>query len=66
MEDPRKVDFKKYVSKPVSKWYLARIVFYIILLSALIYLFFSQNGSKKSANIKEIKNIDKVSITIEE
>ena len=65
MEDQRKVDFKKYVSKPVSKWYLARIGFYIILLSALIYLFFFQNGKKK-VSVEEVHRIDKVKITIEE
>lgn len=65
MEDQRKVDFKKYISKPVSKWYLARIVFYVVLLGGLLYLFFSQYG-KKSVNVDEIKSIDKVTITIEE
>ena len=64
MEDQRKVDFKKYISKPVSKWYLARIIFYIVLLTGLLYLFFSQNG-KKNVDIKEVERIDKVKVTIE-
>ncbi len=64
MDDQRKVDFKKYLSKPVSKWYLARILFYIVLLTGLLYLFFSQNG-KKTIDIKKIKRIDKVNVTIE-
>ena len=65
MEDQRKVDFKKYISKPVSKWYLARIVFYIVLLTGLLYIFFSQNG-KKNVDVKDVKEIDKVTITIED
>ena len=64
MDDQRKVDFKKYLSKPVSKWYLARILFYIVLLTGLLDLFFSQNG-KKAIDIKKIKRIDKVNVTIE-
>lgn len=64
MEDERKVDFKKYVSAPVSKWYLARIIFYIVLLTGLLYLFFSQNN-KKTADIDTIESIDRVHVTIE-
>lgn len=64
MEDQRKVDFKKYAAKPASKWYLARIVFYIVLLTGLLFFFFSQNGKKK-VDLKEVKEIDKVKVTIE-
>ena len=64
MEDQRKVDFKKYASKPASKWYLVRIAFYIVLLTGLLYVFFSQNG-RKNADVKRVKQIYKVKVTIE-
>ena len=58
------MDFKKYTSPPVSKWYLVRIVFYIILLTGLIILFFYQKN-KQEVNPEKIESIDKVNITIE-
>lgn len=64
MKEERKVDFKKYVSKPVSKWYLVRIAFYIILLTGLIVLFFYQNNKQK-VNPEKIDSIENVNITIE-
>jgi hypothetical protein len=64
MEDQRKVDFKKYISKPVSNWYLVRIVFYIVLLSGLLYIFFSRN-EKSNFEVEEIKSIDGINVTLE-
>lgn len=64
MESNRKMDFKKYTSPPVSKWYLVRIVFYIILLTGLIVLFFYQKN-KQEVNPEKIESIDNMNITIE-
>lgn len=64
MESKRKLDFKKYTSPAVSKWYLARIAFYIILLTGLIALFFSQKDKPKK-DVRETKKIENVKITIE-
>lgn len=65
MEGKRKLDLKKYVSAPVSKWYLVRIAFYIILLTGLIILFFSQKR-KKTPALQKVDKIENVNITIEE
>lgn len=65
MEGKRKLDFKKYVSAPVSKWYLARIAFYIIMLTGLIVLFFSQKD-KKVVDVKKVYKIENLNILIEE
>ena len=64
MEDQRKVDFKKYASKPASKWYLVRIAFYIVLLTGLLYVFFSRN-EKSNFEVEEIKSIDGINVTLE-
>lgn len=58
------MDFKKYTSPPVSKWYLVRIVFYIILLTGLVVLFFYQKN-KQEVNPEKIESIDNMNITIE-
>jgi len=61
MESKRKFDFKKYVLPPASKWYLARIAFYIVLLTGLIILFFSQKDKKK-IDTEKINTIENVKI----
>ena len=62
MKEERKIDFKRHTSPPVSKMYLFKIVFYVVLLGVMGYFLF--NGNKKSSPIK-VKDITQINhITI--
>ena len=62
MEEPRKIDFKKHTSSPVSKWYLARVVFYVILLSVLLYFVLRQPKQAEKPQIKDVQEIENITI----
>jgi preprotein translocase subunit YajC len=62
-ERERKIDFKKYTSSPVSKMYLLRIVFYIVLLVVVLSIFFSQRPDKHQPT-KSIETIENVTIDV--
>lgn len=68
MEDRPKIDLKQHTSKRVSRLYMLKIVFYVLLLVGILVYYFSQNGdeaSKKQVdNVKDVKEIQ--NITIEE
>ena len=65
MDKERKIDLKKYTSKPVSKFYLIRVIFYVVILGALIYLFFDIYGDKYIEEPEVVDTIDQVNISIE-
>ncbi|MFT6243299.1 MAG: hypothetical protein ACJA0U_002370 [Salibacteraceae bacterium] len=68
MEDRPKIDLKQHTSKRVSRVYMLKIVFYVLLLVGILVYYFSQNGdeaSKKEVDkVKDVKEIQ--NITIEE
>ncbi|MBL4862788.1 MAG: hypothetical protein JKY09_07215 [Crocinitomicaceae bacterium] len=64
MEHKRKINLRKHTSPPVSKNYLLRIIFYIVLISVLGFIVSSQLEKKevpKTPEVNEIRNV-----TIEE
>ncbi len=68
MEDRPKIDLKQHTSKRVSRVYMLKIVFYVLLLVGILVYYFSQNGDEASKkeidNVKDVKEIQ--NITIEE
>lgn len=68
MEDKPKIDLKQHASKRVSRLYMLKIFFYILLLAGILVYYFSQSGDKdvkkEVENVKDVKEIK--NITIEE
>lgn len=62
MKEERKIDFKRHTSPPVSKMYLFKIVFYVVLLGVMGYFLFKGNKSKPKVDAKDITEINNVSI----
>ena len=61
MEDKPKIDLKQHTVKRVSRLYMLKIFFYILLLAGILSYYFSQNGKKDEKkeveDVKEIRNI---------
>lgn len=61
MEDKPKIDLKQHAVKRVSRLYMLKIVFYILLLTGILIYYFSQSENKTEKkqveDIKEIQNI---------
>lgn len=61
MEDKPKIDFKQHAVKRVSRLYMLKIFFYILLLAGILIYYFSQSGNKDEKkeveDVKEIRNI---------
>ena len=61
MEDKPKIDLKQHTVKRVSRLYMLKIFFYILLLAGILAYYFSQNGKKDEKkeveDVKEIRNI---------
>lgn len=65
MEDKPKIDLKQYAVKRVSRLYMIKIFFYILLLAGIIVYYFSQSGDKASK--KKVEDVEEVqNLTIEE
>lgn len=62
MKEERKINFKRYTSPPVSKMYLFKIVFYVILLVVMGYFLFKGNKKKTQVKVKDITEINHVII----
>lgn len=61
MEDKPKIDLKQHTVKRVSRLYMLKIFFYILLLAGILAYYFSQNRKKDEKkeveDVKEIRNI---------
>ena len=61
MEDKPKIDLKQHTVKRVSRLYMLKIFFYILLLAGILIYYFSQSGNKNEKkeveDVKEITNI---------
>ena len=65
MKKPR-IDLKKHVVKPASKWYLAKLALYVTILIILGVFFVRQLKSNKTdVKEKKINEIEGVRITTE-
>lgn len=62
MKEERKIDFKRHTSPPVSKMYLFKIVFYVVLLGVMGYFLFNGNKKKTSVKVNDITEINNVTI----
>ena len=67
MEDKPKLNLQQHVPKRVSKIYLIKIIFYAILLTAIIIFIFNYNPDTKKTDanqqkIEEVQEIDNVTI----
>lgn len=62
MEEDRSIDLKQHTLPKVSKWYLVRIVFYVVMLTiiALVWYFTSNKAQviKEGAGTKEIRGVE--------
>ena len=62
MKDERKIDFKRHTSPPVSKMYLFKIIFYVVMLGVLSYFLFRTNPSKEKVDSKDITEITNIQL----
>ena len=63
-DERHRIDFKQHTLPPVSKWYLIRIVFYVVFLTLVGFAIYYLHGSKKTPppkkdldTIKEIRGV---------
>ena len=68
MEDKPKIDLKQHTSKRVSRLYMLKIFFYILLLAGILVYYFSQSGDNASnKEVEDVKDVQEIkNITIEE
>lgn len=64
MDEQRRPDFKKYTLPPVSKKYLFRIIFYLVLLSVIIFIALSTHGKHKRLTEEQIEEVKGVQIEL--
>ena len=65
MDDKPKIDLKQHVAKRVSRMYMLKIIFYILLLTGILIYYFNHNENK--AEKKEVNDVKQINnITIEE
>ncbi len=62
MKEERKIDFKRHTSPPVSKMYLLKVVFYVLMLGVLSYFLFKLSSKKQRIKPEEIKEISNIQI----
>jgi len=62
MEERRRPDFKQFALAPVSRKFLLRIVFYILILSAIAYVALSSLGQHRKMDPADIHEINGVEI----
>ena len=67
LKDPRKIDFKRHTSPPASKWYLIRIIIYVVLLlvaGIIIYSVYQKRDGLQE--VQDVVEIEGVSVEVEE
>jgi hypothetical protein len=57
MMEERKIDLKRHTSPPVSRIYILKIVFYVVLLSILSIYLHNKGDRNPSIQEKEITEI---------
>ena len=62
MREERNIDFKRHTSPPVSKMYLLKIIFYVVLLSVVAYIILKGNDKTPSIQDKEITEIHHITL----
>ncbi|MDX2362533.1 MAG: hypothetical protein QNK23_17125 [Crocinitomicaceae bacterium] len=63
-EDQRKVDFKRHTSPPVSKWFLLKIITYVVILIVLGVLVYSLSQKTTIKDESEVVEIEGVSLEL--
>ncbi len=66
MTERKKPDFKRHALPPVSKRYLFRIIFYVILLSVIVYIALSTIEKKNEKDTNEVHEIELLNLEIEQ
>ncbi len=66
MEDRKKIDFKRHTLPPVSRWYLWRIIFYVVLLIVVSAIIYATMDMRKGVKPDEIKEIDGINLELED
>lgn len=62
MEERRRPDFKQYTLAPVSRKFLLRILFYLLILSAIAYVALASLGQHRKMDPEDIQEINGVEI----
>jgi hypothetical protein len=63
MEDKPKIDLKQHTVKRVSRLYMLKIFFYILLLAGILIYYFSQSGNKdEKKEVEDVKEITNITI----
>lgn len=62
MKEERNIDFKRHTSPPVSKMYLLKIVFYVVMLSVMLYFMFRNDSKSVKTQEKEIREIHNITV----
>tara|TARA_B110000093_G_scaffold172794_1_gene204176 strand:- start:99 stop:296 length:198 start_codon:yes stop_codon:yes gene_type:complete len=63
MEDKPKIDLKQHTVKRVSRLYMLKIFFYILLLAGILIYYFSQSGKKdEKKEVEDVKEITNITI----
>lgn len=59
MESQSQINLKRFIPKKANKYYLLKIIFYVVLLMVLgtILLYVSNKTQTKNEAIKEIKGV---------
>lgn len=65
MEERKKPNFKRHTLPPVSRWYLFRIVFYVVLLIVLCTIIYATIGFEQDSKVDKNLEIDGVLIELE-
>lgn len=61
--EKRKIDLKKHASEKASKWYLVKLIFYIICITVLAVIMYFQY--RKMIEPKETNSTEIQGVTIE-
>lgn len=57
MEKHSEINLRQYTAKKVSRKYILRILFYVVLLGTVAYMVYSILGKKERENMKDVKEI---------
>ncbi|MDG1428138.1 MAG: hypothetical protein P8M19_03250 [Crocinitomicaceae bacterium] len=61
MKDDRSIDLKQHALPKVSKWYLVRIIFYVIMLAIIGIVWYYTRGKEKpvkdAASVEEVTDV---------
>jgi len=62
MMEERKIDLKRHTSPPVSRMYLLKTLFYVVLLSILSICLYKRGDKNPSTPEKEITEIHHIKL----